>query len=90
MNDPLLTRRYVREVLALAPTRELTERMLLDAVSRLSRERLKVDELKQAIVWNESRGYLTSRHDDEAEEDLYIISPHGLRKEGYGTSEGAK
>lgn len=82
MNDPIMVRRYVREVLALAPKREFTERMLFDAVTRLTRERLTVDEMHAALQWNEARRYVTHRKDDDLEAEVWSLTITGKQKEG--------
>ena len=83
MNDPVQTRRYVREVLALNPARELTERMLLDAVNRLSREPLGVDELAAALQWNAARRLIESRTDDDLDgRTVFKLTLTGKQKEG--------
>jgi hypothetical protein len=82
MNDPILLRSYVREVLALAPCREFTERMLFDSVNRLSRDPLTVDELKAAIQWNAGKSYVASRHDEDKDAEVWGLTKNGKSKEG--------
>jgi hypothetical protein len=84
MNDPIFVRRYVREALALAHShrRELTDRQIFDSVDRLTREKLKVDELTTAIQWNVSQDYVKSRFDADADADVWFLTDLGKAKEG--------
>jgi hypothetical protein len=89
VNDPVLLRRYVREILASSQDRRLlTERMIFDGVKRLARDPLQVDEFKAALQWNASRNYVVSEPDDDAAHPgeeaplLWKISEDGLKKEG--------
>ncbi len=89
MNDPIQLRRYVREVMMLAPENKFTERMIFDGVKALAREPLSVVEFKAALNWNFARDYIAS----EADEDealpgeqaplRWSITPDGRKKEGH-------
>ena len=88
MNEPSHIREYLRQALALARRDErgkrvpMPERILFEGVRRLCREPLKVDEFREALQWNEARGYAKSSFDDVADSDAWALTPAGLKKEG--------
>lgn len=86
MNDPILLRRDIRKVLALdpnpAPGKELTEKLLHDAVNRLCRQELAADEFREALLWNHTRDYVSKRHDEDRGADVWLLTPEGRKKEG--------
>ncbi len=82
MNDPIVTRKKLREVLALRPSRKFTEPMLLEGVTALMPERVSVDELRAAIEWNHSRGFIEFAHNEDLERDEWFLTGKGKSKEG--------
>lgn len=86
MNDPVLLRGYVRQVLALDPNprpgREMSERMLFTAVDRLCRVQLAADEFSAALQWNIAQGHLLKWWDDERGADMVKLTKEGKAKEG--------
>lgn len=85
MNDPVQTRRYVREVLALACGHrrpELTERQIYEGVDQLSRNKLEIDELTKAVLWNIKEGYIFKRFDKDSDADVWSLTDEGKTKEG--------
>ena len=82
MNDPIVGRKKLREVLAMAPRRRFSEGMLIDALNRLMPEAVTTGELKSWIQWNASRDYIESRHNDDEERDEWFLTDEGKQKEG--------
>ncbi len=82
MNDPIALNKYLREVLALAPRRRFTERMLFDGMKRLTGGELTVDEFKAAIEWNHSRNLAEFKYDDDLQADTWALTAKGKAKEG--------
>lgn len=89
MNDPVLLRQYVREIMAYGPPgRAWTERKIFEGVKRLARDPLSVDELHAALRWNEARDFIESRPDEDAatagEETptLWVMTATGRQREG--------
>lgn len=88
MNEPASIRKYVREVMAFAGDREWTERRIFDAVDRLAADPLQVDELKAALAWNEARGFIAAKADEDAARAgaeaprLWVMTAAGRAKEG--------
>jgi hypothetical protein len=82
VNDPVMLRRYVREVMAMAPERKYSVKKIFDAVSRLTRDPLQVDELQQALQWNAARDYIVSEHDEDEGSDLWSLTKWGKIKQG--------
>lgn len=79
--QPLL-REKVREVLALAPSRRFSERMILDAVNRLIPIEATLDEVKQAMEWNHDRGLIDYAFNHDEERDEWTLTRRGRDKEG--------
>ena len=88
MNEPAVIREDIRRVLALAKRDEkgvrvpMPERVLFEGVRRLSRDTLRVDEFREALNWNEQRGFAARSFDDVADSDAWALTPAGLKKEG--------
>jgi hypothetical protein len=82
MNDPVILRKKLREVLAMAPRRRFSEQMLLDALNRLVPEELTVQELKQAIEWNHAHNWIEYRHNEDEGRDEWFLTDAGKQKEG--------
>lgn len=82
MTDPIRLRGYVREVLALAPRREFTERMIFDGVDRLVGGGLKLAELQKAMEWNHGKNLIEFRYCSDTEENLWSLTKQGKSKEG--------
>lgn len=88
MNEPAHLREYLRQVLALARRAEdgqrvpMGEKVLFEGVRRLCREPLKVDEFREALLWNEARGYAERSYDDVIDGDAWALTAAGLKKEG--------
>lgn len=82
MNDPVKLRKYVREVLALAPPkRRFTERMIFDGVQKLATDTLQVDEMRAAIEWNHSRNLVEYQWDEDENQNTWALTPAGRKKE---------
>ena len=88
MNEPAHLREYLRQVLALARRDErglrvpMGEKILFEGARRLCREPLKVDEFREALQWNEARGYVAGSYDDVLDGDAWALTRAGLQKEG--------
>ncbi|HMJ06370.1 MAG TPA: hypothetical protein VK474_08975 [Chthoniobacterales bacterium] len=82
MNDPVLVRRKLREVLAMALRRRFSEEMLLDALNRLLPDKTSVAELRTALEWNHARGWIEYRHNEEEERDEWFLTDAGKQKQG--------
>lgn len=83
MNDPVMLRKYVREVIGLTPTRrKATTRVLFDGVDKLARAPLGVDELQKAVLWNQTEGYVEVKFDKDEDADVHTLTPAGRKKEG--------
>ena len=82
MNDPVLLRKKVRVVLALAPTRRFSEPMILDAMSGMMPEPVSFEEMKKAIEWNHSRNLIEYRHNEDLERNEWFLTDAGKQREG--------
>jgi hypothetical protein len=88
MNEPAHVREYLRQALALARRDEkgkrvpMPESILFEAVRRLCRDPLRVDEFRRALQWNEKNNYAACSFDDVADSDAWALTPKGLAKEG--------
>ena len=88
MNEPAHIREYLRQVLALARRDErgdrvpMPENILFHGARRLCREPLKVDEFREALLWNEQRDYAKRSFDDVIDGDAWALTAAGLKKEG--------
>ena len=82
MNDPIELHEKVREVLAMAPTRRFTEQMIFDAVERLVPETLTVGELKKAMLWNQTRGFIDFVVNPRLEREEWSLTDKGKGVEG--------
>lgn len=86
MNDQIVLRKLVREVLALAPStagkvRRFTERMLFDGVQRLLPEQLGLPSLRAAIEWNQERDYIEFEWEEDENENTWALTKKGRAKE---------
>ena len=88
MNEPAQIREDIRRVLALARRDEqgkrmpMGEKILFEGVRRLCREPLRVDEFREALLWNEHRRYAERSYDDVIDGDAWALTAAGLKKEG--------
>ncbi len=87
--DKAQLRQKVREVLAIIPAKRIcTLDMLIEGVKRLTQlapfdEEEKIrEEIKDAIEWNQEKGLLDFRFDNEAEVDSYHLTERGRTREG--------
>ena len=80
MNDPILLRGYVRHVLS-ASRRPLDEAVIYSHVAPMTRDPLLVDELKTALLWNESRDYISATLNDDTAQHEWSLTPKGRTKE---------
>lgn len=81
MNDPILIRKLLREALSLAAERWFIETLLYKSTRSLAGE-LKVAEFSDARNWNEARGYIEKRHNNDYDEHEWRLTPAGREKEG--------
>jgi hypothetical protein len=77
---PLL-RGKVREVLRMAPTRRFHEELLHQSVDALGMEAT-IEELREALLWNQSKGYVDYTHNGDFGRDEWFLTPRGKAKEG--------
>lgn len=82
MTDPIQLRRRVRWVLSTLPkNRRLGEAMIFDKL-RPDFPELKADELHEALLWNESKGYVDLRFNADEDRREYCLTNEGWQKEG--------
>jgi hypothetical protein len=81
MNDPIILRAKVREVLALNPRRTLSEAMLKTSIERLLGGAMTVPEFQAALEWNHSRAMVEFKWDEDAEANFWRITKKGIAKE---------
>ena len=72
----------MREVLALAPTRRFSERMILDALGGMMPEPVTYEELRKSIEWNHSRNFIEYRFNGDMERNEWFLTDAGKQKEG--------
>lgn len=82
MNDPVLLRKKVRAVLALAPARRFSEPMILDAMGGMMPEPVTHEEFKVALEWNHARNLVEYRHNEDLERNEWFLTDAGKQKEG--------
>jgi hypothetical protein len=80
--DKATLRQKVREVLGMVPAgRMCTESMLIESARRLVPFDVSDDEVRDAIEWNQQRGFVDFRYDAEAEVDSYFLTERGKGRE---------
>jgi hypothetical protein len=79
-HKPLL-RQTIRQVLARAVERKFTDAMLLTSVQMVGVESTE-EELREALLWNQSSGYVDYRYNRDAERDEWYLTERGKAKEG--------
>lgn len=77
---PLL-RQSVRDVLRMAPTRRFHESLLHTSVLALGMEAT-LEELREALLWNSSKGFVDYTHNGDFARDEWFLTPRGKDKEG--------
>lgn len=76
---PLL-RAKVREVLQMAPTRRFSEQMLLDGINALIADPAGLEEMREALLWNQGKGYVDYHHNGDFERDEWFLTERGKAK----------
>ncbi|GAA5482066.1 hypothetical protein [Haloferula sargassicola] len=74
-------KRLVREVIALARGYGISEKAITDKVNELARpDRAKIATVREWIEWNQHRGFITYRYNEDLEEDLWFLTERGQAK----------
>jgi hypothetical protein len=82
MNDPVILRKKVREILAMAPRRRFSEQMILDSLSQLVPEPVSVPVLLSTLEWNHARNLIEFRFNEDSERNEWFLTDQGKQKEG--------
>jgi len=78
-------RRRVRELLAAAGGYGIGEAVLLERVNEAIRpSEVDLGRLREAVEWNQSRGYATWRYDEDFDVDLWYLTERGRAKQNEG------
>ena len=76
-----MVRRKVRAVLNIRAGFGKTEGVLLDGVNELTGGGVSLDELRDAVEWNISQGYVRCKFDEEDEVRMWFITAAGQAQE---------
>jgi len=81
ITDPRLLRSAVREALAASPDREYTDGLLVKSIQVVLGDAPDPRALLAAREWNQAKGFITYRYDEELELDLWRLTERGRQKE---------
>jgi hypothetical protein len=84
MNDPILVRRQLRTILSALPVnrQQVSEEFLVEQLSRFFPSKATVNELRNALEWNQSRGFIDYRHNTDEDRVEWFLTDAGKHKEG--------
>jgi hypothetical protein len=76
----VMLRRLVREALDLASPQKLTSNLIEDAVESLGTGDVAAADIREAMEWNQRKGYITYEHNEDLEVDLWSLTDRGVEK----------
>lgn len=76
----VMLRRLVREALDLASPQKLTSDLIEDAVESRGTGDVSQDEIREAMEWNQSKGFITYEYNEDLEVDLWSLTDRGAAK----------
>lgn len=80
MNKALL-RKYVREAIAAAPAKRIcSEPMIMAALNLLVPFEVTKEDTREAIEWNQERGFIDYRFDTDMDVDSWFLTERGKAK----------
>ncbi len=80
MNKALL-KKYVREAIAAVPAKRIcTEAMIMAALDLLVPFEVTKELTREAIEWNQERGFIDYRYDPDNEVDSWFLTERGKLK----------
>lgn len=79
MNTPAVTLRpVIRETMRAAPKRKWTPESLLSTLRPIEPDATLAD-IKAALMWNHSKGFVDFTHNAELDSDTWTLTPRGLK-----------
>lgn len=76
-----LIKKYVRDVCSLAKGYGVTEEFMHDAISSLVPAGVEMDEMREAVEWNVSQGFVKRTYNDDTEAHEWSITKAGIAKD---------
>lgn len=84
MNDPVLVRQRIRKILSALPVHRpwAREEFVLEVLNEFFAEKVTIDELRTALEWNQSKGYIDYRQNGDKDRIEWFLTDLGRHKEG--------
>lgn len=74
-------KRYVRDVCSLAKGYGVTEKFMHDSINQLVPAGVEIDDLREAVEWNVSQGFVKRAKNEDTEDFEWSITKAGIAKD---------